>query len=275
MIFRRLSVLVVAFSFLSPPLAVQAAETVKMTFAGSGSNLYITRLLAEGFQKKHPKYQIEIPPSIGSPGGIRAAADGAIDLGLISRPLKDNEKHLGLVPVVYAKTGIVIGVNQSVADRAITYEEFVNIYRGTKNKWKNGADIIVLTREPDDSTIAVLFQKIPGFKQAYDESQRAGRWNTVLTDQDMNRLLGQTGNAVGLSDVGAMITAKLPIKALSVNGVEPTPANVRSGKYPLAKELAYVYRKDRLSQGVKEFIAFVKSAEGERILLKNGYVPDK
>lgn len=253
----------------------EAAEPVKMTFAGSGSNLYITTRLAEAFQKKNPKYRIEVPASIGSPGGIRAAADGAIDLGLISRPLRENEKGLGLVVVPYAKTGVVFGVNMSVPDQGMTYQEFISIYRGIKTKWKNGSDIIVLTREPDDSTIAVLLQGVPGFREAYEESQRTRRWSVVLSDQEMNRLLGQTNNALGFSDTGAIVTGKLPIKPLTMNGVEPTPKNIRSGKYPLHKQLAFVYRKDRLSEGAKKFIAFVGSAEGERILMQNGYVPGK
>jgi ABC-type phosphate transport system substrate-binding protein len=40
--------------------------------------------------------RIAVPPSIGSSGAIRAVADGAIDVGLVTRPLTEAEKRLGL-----------------------------------------------------------------------------------------------------------------------------------------------------------------------------------
>src|ERR1700704_6586574 len=63
-----------------------------LIFAGSGTNLPITRLLVEAFRQHHPENSIEVPASLGSTGGIRAVADGVIALGLISRPLKSQEQ---------------------------------------------------------------------------------------------------------------------------------------------------------------------------------------
>lgn len=58
----------------------------QLVFAGSGVNLEITRLLAAEFKKSHPNSEINVPRSTGSPGAIQAAADGAIAVGMISRP---------------------------------------------------------------------------------------------------------------------------------------------------------------------------------------------
>lgn len=58
-----------------------------LIIAGSGSNLAITRVLAREFIRRHPEITLDIPASIGSKGGIRAVAEGAIDVGLASRPL--------------------------------------------------------------------------------------------------------------------------------------------------------------------------------------------
>lgn len=267
--------LVVAVTTLVRSVRASAGETPfgPLVFAGSGTNLPITRLLAEAFGRAHPEIKIDVPTSIGSTGGIRAAADGGITVGLISRPLRENEKGLGLTVLPYARTVVVIGAHQGVTDDGITFEDLVNIYKGVKSRWKGGQEIVVLTREPGDSSIEVLEREVLGFKEAYAESQRTKRWINLYTDQEMNRVLARTPNAIGLSDMGAITAERLPIKALKVNGVFPTHENVQSGRYPLVKTLAFVFLKDKLPAGAKAFVEFVRSREGEKILRANGYLP--
>jgi phosphate transport system substrate-binding protein len=250
-----------------------APPSVPLVFAGSGSNLAIIRLQAKEFGRAHPEIKIEVPASIGSTGGIRAAADGAVAMGLVSRPLNEREKGLGLAVLPYARTAVVIGAHPSVADDGITSEELVRIYKGAKTRWKDGREIIVLTREPGDSSIEVLEREIQGFKDAYAESHRAKRWTTLYTDQKMNQVLARTPYAIGLSDMGAITAERLPIKALKVSGVPPTAENVSSGRYALVKTLAFVFLKDKLPAGTKAFLDFVRSREGEKILRANGYLP--
>lgn len=260
---------------LTRPVGAAAGEVPAgpLVFAGSGSNLPITRLLTEAFARVHPESRIEVPASIGSAGGIRAAADGAIAVGLISRPLREAEKGLGLTVLPYARTAVVIGAHPTVADDGLTAEDLVQIYRGVRSRWKDGREIIVLTREPGDSSIEVLEQDIPGFKQAYAESLSVKRWTTLLTDQEMNRVLARMPYAIGLSDMGAITAERLPIKVLKINGVLPTPENVLRGRYPLVKLLTFAFLKDTLPAGAKAFLDFVRSKDGEKILRANGYLP--
>jgi phosphate transport system substrate-binding protein len=256
-----------------PAMAGQASGTA-LVFAGSGTNLPIVRELARAFEKRHPDIRIEVPASIGTASGIRAAADGAIAIGLVSRPLKESEKGLGLAVVRYARTPLVIGVHPAVAEDNISYAEIIDIYRGKKNRWQNGNGIIVLTREPGDSTIEVMDKGVPGFRAVYDESQRAKRWTTILKDLEMNEVLVKTPYAIGFSDLGALKIERHRIKPLRVNGVAPTLANAENGSYPLLKPLAFVYHRGKLSPAAREFLAFVRSREGARIMRANGCLPE-
>lgn len=257
-----------------PAMAGKAPATT-LVFAGSGANLPVIRVLARAFQKRHPEITISVPASIGSAGGIQAAADGAIDLGLISRPLKEKEKGLGLEVRNYARTPLVIGVHPSVPEDNITHAELLDIYRGKKNTWKDGREIIVLTREPGDSSIEVLVKGVAGFGEVYEESRQAKRWTVLLTDLEMNEALAKTPSAIGLSALGAITVERHRIKPLKVNGVAPTLNNLRRGAYPLCKTLTLVYRKAALKAGAREFLAFVGSGEGRKILTDNGYLPEK
>jgi phosphate transport system substrate-binding protein len=114
--------------------AVAEAPTGPLIFAGSGTNLAITRLQAEAHKRVRPEITIEVPKSIGSGAGIQAAADGAIAVGLISRPVKEDEKRLGLTVLPYARTVLVIGVHPTVPDDNITFDDLINIYKRVKTR---------------------------------------------------------------------------------------------------------------------------------------------
>jgi len=59
------------------------------------------------------------------------------------------------------------------------------------------------------------------------------------------------------------------LRALTLNGVEPTAANSASGKYPHLKGFFLVTRPDP-SAAVKSFIAFMRSPPGRDILMRSG-----
>ena len=269
---RLVLLLALLAQILSP--AVGWGEQTTFIMAGSGTNLPIIRILAQAFTKKYPNFSIEVPASIGSTSGIRAAADDAIAIGLVSRELKENEKSLGLKVITFAHTPLIIAVHPSVAEENITDAEILDIYRGTKRSWKNGREIIVLTREPGESNIEVMEKRVPRFREVYAESQRAKRWTTLHRDREMNETLAKTPLAIGFSDLGQLTIEGHKIKPLKVNGVAPTLKNVQEGRYPLVKPLIFVFHQEKLPPAAREFLAFVRSQEGMKIMRDNGYLPE-
>jgi phosphate transport system substrate-binding protein len=255
---------------VAPAHAGQAPGS--LVFAGSGANLAITRLLAEAFTERRPDVRIEIPASLGSTGGIRAAADGAISVGLVSRPLRASEKGLGITVLPYARSPIVLAVHPTVAEDAITADDLVRIYQGTKTRWGDGSEIVLLTREPGDSSIEVLESEIPAFKAAHVTCRQAKRCTVLFTEQEMIHSLAERPRSLGLTDLGAIRAEGVLVKPLAFNGVRPTPEEVQRGRYPLVRTLAFVFRKEQLPAGAAAFLAFVRSKEGEKILRANGYI---
>jgi phosphate transport system substrate-binding protein len=235
--------------------------------AGSGSNLPLTRALAEAYRREHPEARLVVHESIGSTGGIRAAADRAIDLGLVSRPLKEQERTLGLRVEQYARVSVVFAVHSSVPDRGISRAAILEIYRGRRTRWSDGSPIVPLLRERGDSGHVAVAQVLPAFADASDAAWRSGRWRVLYHDRAMQEALLGTEGAIGPFDLGAIVTQDLPLRALSIDGVPPaTPG------YPFQKELAFVYRAD-LRPEARAFVRFATSPAARDLITSLGYVP--
>jgi phosphate transport system substrate-binding protein len=241
--------------------------------AGSGVNLGITRLLAKAFVKENQTITVDVPGSIGTKGAIKAVADGAITLGLISRPLKEEEKNLGIVEHPYARVAIIVGVHPDVQEDAISTRELIDIFKGKKTTWKDGNPIIVQAREKSDSGFLVLQAAIPGFREVYAESHDAKRWTLYFNDQDANQALSNTPYAIGVTDLGMVATEQLKVKALTLDGIAPDKDKVVNGTYPLSRTLSFIYRPELLPDGAKRFLGFVATEAGKKILQENGYLP--
>jgi phosphate transport system substrate-binding protein len=253
--------------------AQQSSQPFHLIAAGSGVNLGITRLLAAAYIKNHPQITFDVPGSIGTRGAIKAAADGAITFGLLSRPLEKDEMAMGLMLQPYARVPIVVAAHPIVKDEGITFQELVEIYKGTKTRWEDGNQIIVLSREKWDSGFMVLQNKIPGFKEAYAESHQAKRWTIHYTDQEANKAISKTPYSIGVSDLGMIKTEHLNVKIVKLNGIVPSPENLLNNTYPLGRELFFLYREKSLPKEAKGFLDFVRSGEGSKILNSNGFLP--
>lgn len=257
---------------LSGPSRAGEHRSGPLVFAGCGSNLPIVRVLAQAFRETHPEVRIEVM-SVGSTSGIWTVAGGAFPVGLVSRPLREHEKTLGLTVMPYARTALVLAAHPSVADDDITPDQLAAIYRGAEVRWRDGQPITVFTREQGASSVELLRREIQEFAGAYDTGQRSGRLKTIYQEQRMNSSVATTPYALGLSDLGALTVERLALKVLKINGVAPSPENVLSGRYPLVQTLAFVFREEALPDSAQAFLTFVRSEEGRRILLVNAYLP--
>jgi phosphate transport system substrate-binding protein len=61
------------------------------------------------------------------------------------------------------------------------------------------------------------------------------------------------------------------IKLIKINGVAPTPQNIRNGKYPLVGSF-YAITRGHPSRNSRQLIAWLKSADGQSLINRTGYV---
>ena len=75
-------------------------------------------------------------------------------------------------------------------------------------------------------------------------------------------------NAIGYLSLGYVGE----LKALSLDGVEPTIDNCKSGKYPVLRRL-YLLTREVPEGSAKNFLDFCRSDEGQQIAEEEGYIP--
>ena len=240
--------------------------------AGSGSNIPLTRALAEAFEVARPDLHVVVFASIGSTGGVQAAYDDVIDLGLVSRPLRDSEAALGLHVVPYARVPVVVAVNLGVPDDSLEPADLVEIYAGRRSVWSDGTPIVVLQRERGDSSHQSVADAVPGFEAVNEAAYREQRWRVVDSDQAMQEALSITAGAIGVFDLGAIVLQRLPVKPMLIDGIAASEASVQSRRYPFSKDLAFV-SVDQPAGAVADFLGFVDGEQGRRLMRASGYIP--
>lgn len=99
-----------------------------LTVAGSTSVTPLMQKMAEKYQELNPDSKIEIQ-STGSSAGIEAVIDGAADIAMASRELKDEEIDKLAVEVI-ATDGIAVVVNPSSKVEDLTMDELKQIFKG-------------------------------------------------------------------------------------------------------------------------------------------------
>ena len=158
---KRLALLAAVFFIF--PLLGQAAD---LTLGGTGGDLGTMRVLAEIFETDNPGITVEVLPSLGSRGGIKAVLAGAIDLGISARPLKDKESAQGATAAPYAKTAMVFATPLSNAQIGVTRAEVVEIFMGERTTWSDGTLIRLVLRPRADSDTQIVVASIPGMAAA-------------------------------------------------------------------------------------------------------------
>lgn len=261
--------LVIAFILLVFSTAF-AEETLKI--GGSGSAIGVMKLLGAAFEQAHPDAKVQVVLGLGSAGGVKAVSQGAIDIGLSGRPLKDEELALKLSIKEYGKTPFVFATRKDVAVRGVTTEALVKIYSGSKTKWTDGKHIRLILRAPFESDTLTARKISPEMSAAIDSALARKGQLMATTDQDTADLIEATPGGFGFTTLTLLLSEKRPLKALSFNGTVPSVKTLAGGVYPLSKPLYLVVRPDP-SPAAQKFIAFISSHKGRRILEDNGVVP--
>lgn len=253
-----------------------AAEvTGTVITAGSTSVQPLSEELAKAFMDANAGITVEVQGG-GSGQGIKAIQEKIADLGAISREVKDEEKASVVDQYVIAKDGVAVVVNPATKVENLTIEQIKKIYTGEIKNWKevggDDAPITVVSREEGSGTrgafteITGVSAKDPAGNEVDSTTKDAlvqGSTGAVM------QTVASTPNTIGYVSLGSLSDS---VKALKVEDVAPSTETVLSGEYKISRPFIYV-TSGELSEAAQKYVDFVMSAEGQKIVEENGFIP--
>jgi len=250
---------------------------------------------AESFRDEYPNVNIQVEGK-GSSTAPPALIQGTSQLGPMSRKMKNSEiekfeERFGFKPTAIGVALDSLGVflNKDNPIDALSLQQLDAIF--SKNR-KGGApeDINVWGQLGLKGEYAMMpismygrnsasgtygyFKKHALFKGDYKDTvkEQPGSASVVQSVTEDKGGIGYSGIGYKTSGVKAIALSKKD----GETAYEPTYENVLEGKYPLGRMLyVYVAKKpnEPLPKLVEEFIRFALSKEGQKIVVKDGYLP--
>lgn len=264
--------ILLGFGAVCSPSAL-AGTPQKLVITGTGSGIGVMKLMAETFHRRYPDTSVVVLPSIGSTGGIKATREGKIDIGLSSRALKPEERSPVMVEVAYGRTPFLFATQAVNPEKGFSLKEIEEIYSGTRMTWHNGKPLRLVLRPRHDAYSLYLDTISPGMRAAHEKAHAIPGVFVGGTDQDAAAQIERTEGAFGVTSACLVKAEQKNIKGLAIDGIAPTLATVSSGAYPYTLTMSVVYRKENANPAVKQFVDFIFSPQGRKVLLQTEHLP--
>lgn len=197
--------------------------------------------------------------------GYKAIVDGDTDILFCASPSAEQvkyaeEKGVQLVYVPIGLEAFVFFVNKNNPVDDLTAEQIREIYSGEIKNWSEvgGANRIInpvsRLKGSGSQTTMVAFMKD---KEIGNKS-----------------VFSIFGGSIGFSFRYYMngIVENKNVKILSMNGISPTPENIKNGTYPVVAKFFAIYRADNENENIPVLIDWILSDEGQKLIEENGYV---
>ncbi len=139
-------------------------------------------------------------------------------------------------------------------------------------KFKSSSTISVISREDGSGTRGAFIELFGIEKKGADGKKIDFTTDeAVITNSTAVMIAGVAGSqyAVGYVSLGSLNES---VKAVKIEGAVPSVANINSGAYKISRSFN-VAVKDNLSEVAQDFLGYVFSAEGQKIVEKNKYIP--
>ncbi len=255
---------------------------------GSSTLLPLVAECANAFMETHHTWD-KVDPSFpnvsilifvtggGSGFGIKATTSGAVDIGLSTRTLKDEEKSaLGAHQTfLVGKDCLALTTHKDgpfAASTGLGKAEAVRVLAGECKTWKEldaslaDKPIVLLIRDMAGSANELLQSKVLEKKTFRSDALQMPSMGAIL-----KRLEENTNAVAFLSSGMAMGSEKLKVHPFE--GIAPTNDNVLAGTYPLTRPMILLV-KGEPSPYQKAFVDYVLGP-GQKVVEENGYVPVK
>lgn len=240
-----------------------------ITAVGSTALLPLVEEASKQFMVQNPKVQVIVQGG-GSGTGLSQVASGAANIGNsdIFAEEKSGIDASKLVDTRVCVVGMAAVVNPKVTVDNLAKSQLIDIFTGKIQNWKEvgGPDqkIVVINRAKGSGTRAT-FRAF-----ALDNREETTGGMEIDSSGQVKKTVSETPGAISylaLSYLGNTV------KAVKIDGVDPSEENIKNGKYPVwAYE--HMYTQGQPAGHVKAFLDYMLTDEVQNSLVpKLGYIP--
>jgi phosphate transport system substrate-binding protein len=245
-------------------LPAQAAPSGPLKVGGTGMALASMRLVADAFTAAGGA-TVDVLPSLGTAGGLRALGAGVLDLAIAARPLSAAEIAAGMAGRAYARTPIAFCTRLADPARALTMPEVVRIFTGEMTSWPDGEPIRFLRRDPSDADWQVLASLSSEMARAVALARMRPGLVTTTNDQDNADTLESLPGSFGAVTLGQIAAERRRLRPVSLDGILPSVALLEDGTWPLVRTLHAVHGPAVRPEALA-LLSFLRSAPGMAVL---------
>ncbi|MDD7547775.1 MAG: phosphate ABC transporter substrate-binding protein [Lachnospiraceae bacterium] len=238
-----------------------------ISLAGSTSMEKLCEAMSESFMETYPGVTVTVEYT-GSGAGLESLASGSVDIGNSSCHLKDEEVAGGAVENVVAIDGIAVIVDPANSVSDIPADKLAAIYKGEITNWSelggNDEAIVVIGRESGSGT-RDAFEELLEVKDACKYAQELDSTGGVKAK------VAATPGAIGYVSLDVVDES---IKAVSIDSVEPTEANIIAGDYLLSRPFVMATNGEISAQNdlVKGWFDYISSDAGKDVIKSVGLI---
>ena len=256
-------------------LTARAATRPVVVVGGSSTIAELGRPASAALASAHPGLGLRYEVS-SSGGGLGGLVRGEIEIAASSRPASDAEKAAAekaghhLVEHVIGRDGIAVVVHPDNPVSALTLEQLRGVLTGRITNWSElggrKARINLLVRPEEQGSHEVIKAAVLDHGEAY-----ASNAEVVRKTDDVSARVRLDPDAIGyVSFLGTGSAKALKLTAGSVNAVPPSAATIRSGAYPLRRDL-FLYTRENASPNAREVVRFLMGP-GQSVVREAGFV---
>jgi len=255
---------------------------------GSDTMVNLAQAWAERYRAIHPEITVQVLGG-GSGVGVASLIDGNCDLANSSRSIEPKEvarvkARRGVDPkeIVVGHDALAVYVHQRNPLDVISLDQLAEIYGegGGISKWSQlgvdpkllgGDEITRVSRQNSSGTYTYFREVVLGKGRDY----KLGSIDQNGS-KDVVALISHTPSAIGYSGMGYATTGVKMLKIAKHKGepgVAPTIENAKQKAYPITRSLLVYAAGDPQGQ-LKQYVDWMLSPDGQKVVLDLGYVPE-
>ena len=235
-----------------------------MRIGGSGAAAGALTLALGALAQRGVQIAPKIVTGLGCSGSLRAVEQEALDLALISRPLRVDERMRGLVAFEYGRTPFLLATSVDGVD-GVTRQQLAEMLEKPGAAWRDGTPVRLVLRPRSDGDHMLLASMGPLVQLALDHALARKGMVMAITDQEAAAAIARLRGGLGTCSLALLRSGAYKLQPLALDGVAPTVTNVNNASYRIVNRM-HVATLGAPTGLANEMITYLQSTDGLAML---------